>query len=351
MATRRPASSSRKRQISSQEPTQPAPAFDYELLASELLRALRGRRSQTAFARRLGYGSNVAHNWEHGRSAPTAARTFFVARQSGVNLIEALVRFYRLVPSWVTKTDLATREGVAALLLDLKGQQSVVSLAEAMGTTRFSIARWLSGKTEPKLPEFLRFVEVASLRLLDFLAVLIEPERLPSVRENWQAMQRARTLAYDEPWTQGVLRALELGGYKQQPHSTQWLAARLGITELQVERCLTQLLSSRQIHWDGEHWQLVTVRALDIGRERVRAQQLRAWWGKVGIERAEEGNVGLVYNLFSVSRADLERLRLLQKRYINELRSIVTSSEPVECVVLAADLLIDLERATQSGAA
>jgi hypothetical protein len=34
-------------------------SFDFEVLASELLRALRGERSQTAFARRLGYKSNI----------------------------------------------------------------------------------------------------------------------------------------------------------------------------------------------------------------------------------------------------------------------------------------------------
>jgi transcriptional regulator with XRE-family HTH domain len=317
--------------------------FNYQLLSSELLRALRGRRSQATFARRLGYASNVAHNWEHGRSAPTAARMFWIARRLGVNLEAVMAGFYRLVPAWVARTDLTTREGVAEFLLDLKGQQSVVALAQSMGTTRFRIARWIAASTEPKLPEFLRFVEVASLRLLDFLALFVDPEQLPSVRTRWLAMQRARTLAYDAPWTQGVLRALELRVYRQRPHDSAWLGQRLGVNAVEIDGCLAQLASSRQIRWDGQHWQLETVRALDLGRDRVRSQRLRAWWGKVGVARAEMGCPGMVYNLFSVSRADLARLRLLQKQYLSELRGIVTESEPVECVVLAADLLIDLD--------
>lgn len=316
--------------------------FDYVRLSSELLRALRGRRSQAVFARRLGYGSNVAHNWEHGRSAPTAAKTFWIAQRTGIDVRAAVLGFYRMPPPWVNSVDLTTKEGVATLLVDLKGQQGLVALATAMGTTRFSIARWLSGKTQPKLPEFLQLVEVSSVRLLDFLAQLVDPEELPSVREVWSAMQRARSLAYEQPWTQGVLRALELHHYHQRPHDTRGLARYLGITRTEVERCLEQLESSLQIYWDGAHWQLSSVRALDISRDRGAAQRLRAWWGRVGVERVEQGRAGMVYNLFGVSRADLERLRLLQKQYIGEVRNVVISSQPVECVVLSADLLLDL---------
>jgi len=58
----------------------------YEVMAAELLRALRGRRSQVAFSRRLGYRSNVAHTWETGKRWPTAAVTLRAARRVGVDL-------------------------------------------------------------------------------------------------------------------------------------------------------------------------------------------------------------------------------------------------------------------------
>ena len=38
--------------------------LDFEQIARELLVALRGKRSQTAWSRRLGYKSNVAYAWE-----------------------------------------------------------------------------------------------------------------------------------------------------------------------------------------------------------------------------------------------------------------------------------------------
>ena len=43
-----------------------------ELAARQLLRALRGKRSQVAFSRRLGYRGNPIADWEAGRRTPTA---------------------------------------------------------------------------------------------------------------------------------------------------------------------------------------------------------------------------------------------------------------------------------------
>jgi hypothetical protein len=86
--------------------------------------------------------------------------------------------------------------------------------------------------------------------------------------------------------------------------------------------------------------------ALDTRRDPEAARKLRAWWVRQSATRIEAGCRGLSYNLFGVSSKDLDRLRELQKAYLNELRTIVAQSEPVEHVVLGADLLLDLgERA------
>jgi DNA-binding transcriptional regulator YiaG len=86
--------------------------LDFEAIAAEWVRELRGKRSQSAFSRRLGYRSNVVHRWE-GRAA------------------------------WP------------------------VSLAATSGFSRYSVARWLSGEAEPKLPELLQLIEASSRRALN----------------------------------------------------------------------------------------------------------------------------------------------------------------------------------------
>ena len=55
--------------------------FDVELLSRDLMRALRGERSQPAFSRGLGFRSNAAYLWEHGRrgiAEPHRARVWLI---------------------------------------------------------------------------------------------------------------------------------------------------------------------------------------------------------------------------------------------------------------------------------
>lgn len=325
--------------------------MNYEQVASEFVRALRGHRSQPAFSRRLGYRSNVVYTWESGRGYPTAAITLAAARRVGVELERAFESFYRGRPEWLEHHDPATPAGVAAFLNDLRGRTSIVDLASYSQRSRFAVARWMKGDTEPKLPEFLQLVECCSLRLLDWLEQFVDPSQLPSVAERFRAMETARRVAYEAPWTQAILRALEMREYQSGPHRPGWLAAQVGVSEAIEQRCLELLQQTGQVCWDGAHWQLNDVMALDTRKDPQAALRLKAWWGRVGMERVQNGAPGMVYNLFGVSSTDLERLRALQKAYFNEVRTIVAQSEPVEHVALTAVLLVDLAEGIPSGPA
>ncbi|MGC4069094.1 MAG: helix-turn-helix transcriptional regulator [Polyangiaceae bacterium] len=188
--------------------------MDYETLSSELIRVMRGRRSQTAFSRRLGYRSNVVYAWESGRAWPTASVFFDALNRLGRSVGEALSGFYRLPQEPDRLPQLTTPEGVARFLDDLRGNNSVVELAKATRRSRFAISRWLKGQAEPRLPDFLRLVEAASLRLLDFLACFVDPNELGSVKATWQVLESSRRAAYELPWSQAVLRVIELESYR-----------------------------------------------------------------------------------------------------------------------------------------
>lgn len=322
--------------------------MDYDCVASEFLRALRGKRSQAAFCRRLGYKSNVAYTWESGRGYPTAARSFEIAKRLGVDVDAALQQFIRArnTPQWLKEKDICTPEGIAAFLSDIKGNTSIVELASYTGKSRFAVSRWIKGETEPKLPEFFQLVESASLRLIDLIETLVDPTKMPSIKERWEILEVARRLAYDAPWTQAVLRVLELDQYRRLAQVPPgWIARQIGITEAEETRCLELLHQTKQIKNVNGKWELVEAFTLDTRKDPERAAQVRTWWGGVALERFSEGRRGMVYNLFAVSEKDLQRLRELNTAYFTELRSIVAKSDPVEKVVLATVQLLDLGEA------
>ena len=89
--------------------------MNFELLASELLRAQRGRRSQLAWSRRLGFKSNVAYAWESGRAFPTAADALAVFARHGTDLRAVYARFHQREPSWLAGLEPASPAAVACL--------------------------------------------------------------------------------------------------------------------------------------------------------------------------------------------------------------------------------------------
>jgi transcriptional regulator with XRE-family HTH domain len=318
--------------------------MDYDRVAQDLLIALRGPRSQLAWSRRLGYRSNVAYAWESGRRWPTAAETLRAAGRSGIDVSASLARFYGTRPSWAAEHDPASPVGVARLLDDLRGAQSVVDLARRAKLSRCSVSRWLGGRTQPRLPDFLRLVEAASLRVVDLVAVLVEPAALPSIAGEWRAIEARRRGAHAVPWAQAVLRGLELDAYRALPaHVPGWLAGRLGIPTDEEERCLAFLAATGQIRL-ADRWELAHARAIDTRAYPEVGRALKAHWTDVGGERIRAGAAGQYsYLVFTASAADLERIRELHLRYFHELRAIVAESEPGERVAVANVQLFALD--------
>lgn len=324
---------------------------DWERVARELVRAVRGRRSQTALSRRLGYRTNAVYAWEAGRDFPRATTFFKALEKTGVDLGEALTTFYRgNVPAPVARTPLTRPEGVAALLSDLRGGVTLLSLAEQTGFSRYAIARWLSGQTQPRLPFLLALVEASTLRGLDFLAALTDPAQLPSVAAAHADLVATRRAAHAAPWTQAVLRCLELSDYRALPaHQPGWIAARIGISLDEEAACLKLLHDSGQLAWTDGRYQVARVLSLDTRRDPASTLALRRFWTEQALRRldagVESGAESLFsYNVFGVSEADLHKLQALHAEYYQQMRELIARSEPVERVVVASTQIVPLDR-------
>lgn len=320
--------------------------MDIDQVAREFLVALRGKRSQVAWSRRLGYRSNVAYTWEAGRRYPTITETFRAVKRSGLDLRGALVAFYgHETRQWLEEhEDLATVEATAAFMRDLKGRTPTTELARQAGLSRYAVTRWLSGQTQPRLPDFLTLLDAASLRLVDFVTSFVPPEQVPEVMPVWRRLEARREGAGRHPWTQAVLRALEVEDYLALPsHVDGWIAGRLGIPVEQELACLEHLVLAGQIERGPTHYRAVPL-AVDTRRAPGLGQLLKAHWAKVGVERIEAGAPGqFSYNVFTCSAEDFERIREAHLAYYRTLRQIVAGSHPVEHVVVANVQLFKLD--------
>ena len=317
--------------------------LDFEMLSAEWLRALRGPRSQVAFSRRLRYRSNVAYLWESGRNWPTAARSLWVAARTGIDVGERLRALFHTPPPWLAEVDPTSPDAVAHLMRELLGGTPIVDVAQRSGRSRFAIARWLKGTAQPRLPDFFRFIEAASLRLLDFIALFVDPATLPSARERWSQLEAARRLSQEEPWAQAVFLALELDDYRAlATHRPGWIAERLRIAPALEASCLALLEQAGQVRRDPDgRYQVVQTQNVDTRRGGV--SPAKVWWADVAVKRIAAGSEGsFAYNVFSVSRKDLDRLREMQRQYYRSVRSVIADSTPSECVAVMNLQLFEL---------
>jgi DNA-binding phage protein len=325
--------------------------MDFQRLSQELVRAVRGKRSQTALSKRLGYRTNALYKWESGQDFPTAARFFQAAARCGIDTARALDRFYQSRPSWLADGMLTEPQGVAMLLREFRGRTAIGEIAARTGFTRFAVSRWLRGTTEPRLPQFLSVVEACSLRVLDFVACLVPPQNLPSISAAYRDLEATRRAAHDAPWTQAVLRCLELDSYRKLScHEPGWIASRIGITPEEEARCLDLLTASGQVLSVDGHYGIGRVLTVDTRKDEAATRALRSFWTGVARARLDAGSAGVFsYNVFGVSERDLVRLRALYASTFQQMRAIIAASEPVEHVVVATSQLFALDERDARG--
>jgi hypothetical protein len=236
---------------------------------------------------------------------------------------------------------------VAAFLQHLRGKTPILRIAALAGRNRYSVSRWLDGSSEPRLPDFLRLVDAISRRLLDLVAALEDPDRLPALRGVWARQQLARSAAYELPWSHAVLRALELGGAPHgAPAQQAFIAHALGIEGEQVREALRVLEATAQITKTRRGFRPREVTRIDTGRDPEGAHKLKVAWTSTALERLKSrasGNYG--WTLFAISRADLVRLHHLHLSYVRAMQEVIASSGPSECVGLYCAQLLDLSGA------
>src|SRR5690606_29858756 len=121
-----------------------------------------------------------------------------------------------------------------------------------------------AGKTEPRLPAFLRLVDAASRRVLDLLAGFVDLDTVPAAQAEWRRLQSIRRLSAEDPLFELVPRALELDEHTE--HRPGWIAKRLGISREDEERALRELDAAGLIRWDGVRWQPDRERSIDTTR-------------------------------------------------------------------------------------
>jgi hypothetical protein len=316
----------------SQSPTQ---LPDFTRVTAELVRALRGRRSQVALSRKLRFATNVVYGWEKRRRHASLQQLLELGQAVKADWSAAFLRFYPTkAPTWLTReTEWSSLQTVSRFLTDIRGAIPLVHLAQQTGFSRYAIARWLAGAAVPRAWEFLSLLHHCTHRLLDFLEPLTGGKPLASLKFEYERVHAARLVGERYPLSQVLLRCLELESNRTA--SGHSYASRIGISTDTEREILSLLEATGQVEQRGDGWAVLRASPLNMRLHRETAHLHREFWVDVARQRAPHAADALcAYNVCGVSREGFDQLKRLQREYLQKARAIIETSEPVQRVAL-----------------
>jgi transcriptional regulator with XRE-family HTH domain len=299
-----------------------------EQAASQLLRAIRGKRSQLAFARRLGYRGNPVTDWERGARFPTGEEALRAAGKVGIDIVAAFARFSPQLPLVKERG----RVDLAGWLDQLRGTTSVNDIAARAGHSRYSVSRWLRGLAKPRLPDLLVLIDAITDRAPSWVAALVPIEAVPALASRFSVAEAARRAAFDLPWTEAVMRLLETRALRDADDIPGRIAGALRIGRDEAERCLQVLLQSGAIAMISGRYAVRAPISVDTQGGAAALHRVKRHWCSVASARLSKPAQDelFAYNVVSVSHADLRVIRERLRLAFSEIRAIVAASTPEE---------------------
>jgi hypothetical protein len=145
----------------------------------------------------------------------------------------------------------------------------------------------------PRLPQFLELVDASTGRVQDWVAELVEIEQVPALAMRYRAAHAAKQLAFDAPWTEAILRALETPSYAAlAQHEASWISQLLGLSEPEIRRCLDLLDQAGLVRWNGTRYAELKPLTVDTRGGKGALHALKAHWARVAAQRAAEPRKG-----------------------------------------------------------
>jgi hypothetical protein len=207
--------------------------MNYEIIKNELLKAVRGKKTQGFINQKLKRGFNQAYRWEAGYSEISWLQFVELCQICRVDLDRA-IRSTFAFPHSCRRFDL--------LIQFLIGKTDSVSLAKTLSVSSFRVRRWLGGKVAPDLRDMLILFDRVARQLPEFVGSLVPIELVPSLKLPHLQKSLQKKLHTEIPFAGALLHLLELESYKAlKKYPEGWIASKLGITVTQ-ERSAIKLL-------------------------------------------------------------------------------------------------------------
>lgn len=208
------------------------PLNDYQLLATDLVRLLRGERTQRELSEQLGYSFNQVAKWEKGFTQIKWGDFLALAGVLGI----PVEKHFRTV-FWTFNGPFDAETSVRGLMHQLK-----------LNPGRSRGARM-------DLADVLRLMDTNAAILVSWLCLFADCEKLPTIRPAYEAFVLRLTAVLSDPLCVFVNAALEVESYKNAPaHDEALLAEHATCSVAELRRILATLVTFEAAVYDGTRY-------------------------------------------------------------------------------------------------
>lgn len=316
-------------------------------LRLDFLRALRGNRSAAQMSKLLGFRSNQYSRWGSGK---------IVLRLSDLVKIAAATKrdFFAIAQDKLHLSP--TCNSAPTMLRELTAGTSQQQLAKALGVSRPSVAKWVSGDRSISTDQFLAIILQGGLSISRFARAFAPEAEWTSLREFSGLEETEKTLHFEYPWLAAIIRCFETVEYEKLPaHNEAYIARRTGLSREEIAQGMKLLQDYQLITQNRPGGKFsVSSKTLHTFGPFAEEKKIRLYWMK----RAQEFTASLQtkpersmlgYRVFSYNPKVAEKIRAAYMDFYRELEA-VTASEPmdVDRIAFLSVQIIDLEEAANS---
>lgn len=310
-------------------------------IQSEVLRAIRGKLTTSAFSAKLGYKFNQYARWEKGERR-LAWTDFLAICQTRKLPIKKQISLYLGYEGELEDTGAFTKTLLHGFSID--------EVSKATKISRSKISRWVNGKAAPTFNDVFDLLNWG-VNALSFFEPLVDLEKVPTLAKRYEQFKQQRELVFTMPHLDALQEALLVRTYLNlAQHDSKVLAQIAGLPVDVVDRSLEALSKMKQVEKKAGKYKVVEI-GVDYRSDKKRMAKILAHWLKQTtgvVERVtdkpiERSLVG--FSVLSLSKEGHEKASNLVREFVRGMHAIGSEDKgPKDGVYVFTTSFVDTER-------
>ena len=297
--------------------------IDFDQIATEILRDLRGSKSQGQINNSFGFDYNKVAKWENNElsiSWQEFLRYTSLAKKD-------MQQYFR--ENLVYNGNI---ESIAEIISHLIKNIPLEQVAASIGCSKATLYRWIKGETEPGIKFILKIIVLVDANFLKFFSAICNISNI-SALDGFTEMEKSKDVFFRYPLIAAILRVIELREYETLPtHQEGFISKKLGIDDEEEKFLLSIMLRHHFISYKEEKYIALSKTINTAGNRKLQLETMLFWQqqSKKILERLYDGQSYnerhlWMYNVFGTTAEAREMLRKKALVYNNEIITILSS--------------------------